>query len=78
MAKAASSEQAVQCSGCLAGRFGSAQRSPTVPRQWGDPGVRGGSEGLEVLPAELGGTVAKVQLGGGKGTPISFAVANGC
>lgn len=34
-------------------------------------------EGLEVLPAEVGGTEAKVHVGGGKGPPIAFAMAKG-
>lgn len=34
-------------------------------------------EGLEVLPAEVGGTGAKVHVGGGKGPPIAFAMAKG-
>lgn len=48
-----------------------------MPLAAGGPWCGRVREGLEALPAEVDWIAAKVQVGGGKGTPISFAVAKG-
>lgn len=73
--KAASAEQAVQCFEPGLGQAWVWAASPQCPRPRGERGVHGGE--MELLPAQVGGTAAKVPVSGGKGTPISFAAANG-